>query len=100
LVEGNDPAVFEAAIDKTTKGIFVESITNPLLEVMDIPGLAEVAHRNGIPLIVDVSSSFGFERSTRARRRLATVLASLRLVLTCSITLEHLRLRWLPHSTP
>lgn len=36
----------------------IESITNPLLELFDIPALAEVARRHGIPLIVDVSAFF------------------------------------------
>ncbi|KAM0755718.1 O-acetylhomoserine/O-acetylserine sulfhydrylase [Meredithblackwellia eburnea MCA 4105] len=48
-----DPSVFENLIDENTKGIFVESVSNPALEVLDLAALAEVAHRNGILFIVD-----------------------------------------------
>ncbi|TBW34629.1 O-acetylhomoserine aminocarboxypropyltransferase [Siculibacillus lacustris] len=48
-----DLAAVEAAIDATTKAIFVESLANPGGFVTDIAALAEIAHRAGIPLIVD-----------------------------------------------
>lgn len=48
-----DPASFEKLIDDKTKAIYCESIGNPLGNVVDIGALAEVAHRHGIPLIVD-----------------------------------------------
>ena len=47
------PASFEALIDAKTKAIYCESIGNPLGNVTDIAKLAEIAHRHGIPLIVD-----------------------------------------------
>jgi O-acetylhomoserine (thiol)-lyase len=53
FVEGSDPAAFEAAIDETTRALYVETIGNPKLEVPDLRALADVAHRNGIPLVVD-----------------------------------------------
>ncbi|KAM0749213.1 O-acetylhomoserine ami [Meredithblackwellia eburnea MCA 4105] len=56
-VPGTDVSNFEAAIDADTKGIFLESITNPRLELLDLEALAAVAHRNNIPLIVD--NTFG-----------------------------------------
>ena len=43
----------EAAIRPNTKAIFRETIANPALNVLDIELFAKVAHRNGIPLIVD-----------------------------------------------
>ena len=43
----------EKSIDKNTRGIYVETITNPGLVVADIEGLSKVAHSKGIPLIVD-----------------------------------------------
>jgi O-acetylhomoserine (thiol)-lyase len=52
-VEGNDPAAFEAVTDERTKGYYVETIGNPRLDVPDLAGIAAVAHRQGIPLIVD-----------------------------------------------
>ena len=57
FVEGVDPAAFEAAITEKTKAIYVEAIANPEYIVPDFEALAEVAHRNGVPLIVD--NTFG-----------------------------------------
>ena len=48
-----DPASFEKLIDGKTKAIFCESVGNPLGNVTDFEVLAEIAHRHGIPLIVD-----------------------------------------------
>ena len=55
-VKWSDPAdisTFEAAITDKTKAIFIESIANPGGVVVDIAGIAEIAHRHGLPLIVD-----------------------------------------------
>jgi len=41
------------AINKNTKMIYCETISNPLLEVADIPSLAKIAHENNIKLVVD-----------------------------------------------
>tara|TARA_R110002073_G_scaffold229864_2_gene390770 strand:- start:2155 stop:3429 length:1275 start_codon:yes stop_codon:yes gene_type:complete len=49
----NDYAGLEALIDDKTKLLFCESIGNPAGNVVDIKKLADIAHRNGIPLIVD-----------------------------------------------
>jgi methionine-gamma-lyase len=43
----------EAAIQPNTKVIYTESVTNPLLQVSDIPVLAEIAHKHGALLMVD-----------------------------------------------
>lgn len=43
----------EALIDKNTKAVFCETITNPSGNIIDIQALADVAHRHGVPLIVD-----------------------------------------------
>jgi O-acetylhomoserine (thiol)-lyase len=43
----------ESKIDANTKALFCESIGNPAGNVVDIEKLADIAHRNGIPLIVD-----------------------------------------------
>ena len=48
-----DPESFAALIDERTKAIFVESIGNPSGIITDIAAIAEVAHRHGVPLIVD-----------------------------------------------
>ena len=49
----DDPKALEALIDGNTRAIFCESVGNPAGNVADIEGLATVAHRHGIPLIVD-----------------------------------------------
>ncbi len=57
FVNGDDPADFEKEIRENTKAIYVESIGNPKYNVPDLEALADVAHRNGIPLVVD--NTFG-----------------------------------------
>ncbi len=49
----DDYAGLEAHIDDNTKALFCESIGNPAGNVVDLEKLADIAHRNGIPLIVD-----------------------------------------------
>ena len=49
----SDPAQFERLIDARTKAVFCESIGNPLGNVTDLAALAAIAHRHGVPLIVD-----------------------------------------------
>ncbi|MBB3143894.1 O-acetylhomoserine (thiol)-lyase [Phyllobacterium trifolii] len=51
--DGTDPAAFEAQIDGRTRAIFVESIANPGGIITDIEAIAKIAHRHGLPLIVD-----------------------------------------------
>ena len=60
FADHRDPASFEPLIDEHTKAIFVESLGNPQGNVTDIARVAEIAHRHGIPLIVDntVASPF------------------------------------------
>lgn len=53
LVSGDDYVAFEQAIDANTKAVFCESIGNPAGNVVDISRLAEIAHKQGVPLIVD-----------------------------------------------
>lgn len=48
---------FEAQIDDKTKAIYIESIGNPQLQILDFEAIADVAKRNNIPLIVD--NTFG-----------------------------------------
>ncbi|WP_296104187.1 O-acetylhomoserine aminocarboxypropyltransferase [uncultured Agrobacterium sp.] len=48
-----DPVNFESQIDERTKAIFIESLANPGGTFVDIAAIAEVAHRHGLPLIVD-----------------------------------------------
>ncbi len=53
FADARRPESFAAKIDARTKLIFVESIGNPLGNVVDVAKLAEVAHAHGIPLVVD-----------------------------------------------
>ncbi len=48
-----DPESFERLIDDRTKAVFCESVGNPLGNITDFEALAEIAHRHGVPLIVD-----------------------------------------------
>lgn len=49
----NDLAALEALIDDKTKVIFCETIGNPAGNIVDIQALADIAHRHGVPLMVD-----------------------------------------------
>jgi len=53
MVSADDYEGFERAIDENTKAIFCESIGNPAGNIVDIARLADIAHKHGIPLIVD-----------------------------------------------
>jgi O-acetylhomoserine (thiol)-lyase len=53
FVPSNDLAAFQKAITPKTKAIYAESIGNPKLDVADIEEIAKVAHKNGIPLVID-----------------------------------------------
>ncbi len=57
FVDGDAPEDFEAAITDRTKAIYLESIGNPRYNVPDIAAIADLAHRHGIPLVVD--NTFG-----------------------------------------
>lgn len=57
FVDSNDPQNFARAIDEKTRALFVETVSNPALEVVDLEKVAKVAHDHGIPLIVDATFS-------------------------------------------
>ena len=57
FVDPSDPANFQKAITDKTRAVFIETVGNPLLDVADVEGIAAVAHRNGLPLIVDATFS-------------------------------------------
>ncbi len=57
FVEGDDPAEFARAIDGSTRALYIETISNPRLNVPDLAAIARVAHDHGIPLVVD--NTFG-----------------------------------------
>jgi O-acetylhomoserine (thiol)-lyase len=53
FAEGDNAAQIERLIDDRTRAVFCESVGNPAGNVCDIAALAEVAHRHGVPLVVD-----------------------------------------------
>ena len=53
FVDPSDPQNFEKAIKPNTKLLYAETLGNPNSDVIDIEAIAEVAHKHGIPLIVD-----------------------------------------------
>ena len=55
FVDPKEPSNFEKAINEKTRAIFIETIGNPVLDYTDVKAIAEVAHRNGLPLIVDAT---------------------------------------------
>ncbi|MEM7540530.1 MAG: O-acetylhomoserine aminocarboxypropyltransferase [Pseudomonadota bacterium] len=55
FVDPRDPAAFASAITDQTRLVFAETIANPRCEVLDIAGVAEVAHGAGLPLAVDAT---------------------------------------------
>lgn len=60
MIAADDFEGFENAIDGNTRALFCESIGNPAGNIVDIEKLADIAHRHGVPLIVDstVASPF------------------------------------------
>jgi O-acetylhomoserine (thiol)-lyase len=57
FVAGDNPADYEKLINDKTKAIYLETIGNPKLEIPDFEGIAAVAHKHGLPVIVD--NTFG-----------------------------------------
>ena len=53
MVDGADFKGLDEAIDEHTKAIYCESIGNPLGNIIDLKKFADIAHKHGIPLIVD-----------------------------------------------
>ena len=53
FAESDHPDAVEKLIDDNTRAVFCESVGNPAGNVADIEGLAHVAHKHGVPLIVD-----------------------------------------------
>ena len=53
FADASKPDTFEALIDARTKALYCESVGNPLGNVTNIQALADIAHKHGVPLIVD-----------------------------------------------
>ncbi len=57
FVDGSDVSNFAKAIKPNTKALFIETLGNPNSNILDVEAIAEIAHKNKIPLIVD--NTFG-----------------------------------------
>ena len=57
FVDVHDLAAVEAAIQENTKAIYLETLGNPNSDIPDIDAIAEIAHRHGLPLVID--NTFG-----------------------------------------
>jgi O-acetylhomoserine (thiol)-lyase len=53
FVDATKPDAFAAAMQPNTRAVFAESLGNPSLNVLDIAAVAEVAHAQGVPLVID-----------------------------------------------
>jgi len=53
FVPSNDLVALEKAITSKTKAVYAESIGNPKLNVADLVGISKIAHKNGIPFVLD-----------------------------------------------
>jgi O-acetylhomoserine (thiol)-lyase len=60
FVDPHDPENFEKAITDKTRAVFIETIGNPRLDFIDIKAVADVAHKHGVPLIVDATFTTPF----------------------------------------
>ena len=79
----NDFRAVEAAITEKTRLLYVEAVGNPALDIADIEGYAAVAHRHGLPLVVDATFTpppllgrIPSSRSTTSRTPATTASAS------------------------
>jgi len=57
FVDSQDLQAFADAIDENTRALFCETVSNPALEVTDLKAVADIAHANGLPLVVDSTFS-------------------------------------------
>lgn len=57
FVDPDDPENFRKAINEKTKALYIETLGNPGINIVDIEAVAKIAHENGVPLIVD--NTFG-----------------------------------------
>ena len=53
FVDGREPESFRAATNERTKAYYAETVGNPRLDTLDIRAVADIAHENGVPLIID-----------------------------------------------
>ena len=57
FVNSNEPENFARAIDDRTRAVFCETVSNPALEITDLEAVSAIAHKNGLPMVVDATFS-------------------------------------------
>ena len=53
LIDGNDPAAWERALAEPAKAVFLETPTNPQLDIIDLKAVSELAHAAGAQVVID-----------------------------------------------
>lgn len=51
--DSSDPAAYEVALSERTKAVYIESLGNPCMNVIDLEAVAAIAHARGVPVVVD-----------------------------------------------
>ena len=62
FVDSTDLEAYRKAITDKTRAIYIESVGNPKLDIPDFEAIADIAHKAGIPLVVDNTSAVGLVR--------------------------------------
>jgi O-acetylhomoserine (thiol)-lyase len=62
FVDSGDPGAFKAAITEKTRAVYAETIGNPKVDVPDFEAISGIAHRSGIPFVVDNTIGVGLVR--------------------------------------
>ncbi len=62
FVDSTDIEAYQKAVNEKTRAIYIESVGNPKLDIPDFEAIADIAHRAGVPLVVDNTSAVGLVR--------------------------------------
>lgn len=62
FVDSTDVEAYRKAVNEKTRAIYIESLGNPKLDIPDFEAIADIAHKAGIPLVVDNTSAVGLAR--------------------------------------
>ncbi|HET8687823.1 MAG TPA: aminotransferase class I/II-fold pyridoxal phosphate-dependent enzyme, partial [Methanosarcina sp.] len=59
FVDSTDVEAYRKAVNEKTRAVYIESVGNPKLDIPDFEAIADIAHKAGIPLVVDNTSAVG-----------------------------------------
>ncbi len=62
FVDSTDIEAYQKAVNEKTRAIYIESVGNPKLDIPDFEAIADIAHKAGVPLVVDNTSAVGLVR--------------------------------------